>query len=149
MDLTIKSLELSGGNYLIVITRGHADARELEQVFLKVALRSQSLVDCKVLIDLADVRLSLEPADIHELVDDLRPDLLRPDIKIAVVSSTETREFDQLRVLSTALSSRGFQSRSVRRHKSRRSLAQREKLTLDIVMVREHFRRRIEGLCAR
>ena len=59
------------------------------------------------MIDLADVRLSLEPADIHELVDDLRPDLLRPDIKIAVVSSTETREFDQLRVLSTALSSRG------------------------------------------
>jgi len=108
MDLKIKLLELSGGHYLIIITRGLIDARALEQIFREVATTSQALADCKILIDLADATVIFGPPDIHILVNGLGPDLLRPDIKIAVVSPAEIDEFEQLRVLSASLCSLGL-----------------------------------------
>ena len=107
MDLRIKLLELSGGNYLIVITRGLIDAGRFEQIFREVAATSQSLPNCKILIDLTDARLRLEPPDIDVLVNGLGHDLFRPDIKIAVVSS-EIDEFDRLRSLSASLCNLGL-----------------------------------------
>ena len=103
MDLKIKLLKLSGANYLIVITRELIDAGRFEQIFREVAATCQSLPNCKILIDLADARLRLEPPDIDVLINGLGHDLFRPDVKIAVVSSTEIDDFDRLRSLSASL----------------------------------------------
>jgi hypothetical protein len=101
-------LKLPRGNYLIVVTRGLIDANGLEQIFRKVATTVHSLPDCKVLMDLADSSLRLGPLAIAMLVDGLGPDLLRPSIKIAVVSPTKIHEFEQLRMLCASLGDLGL-----------------------------------------
>ena len=103
VDLTTKLLELPGGNYLIVIAHGLIDAERLEQIFREVSATTQPLLNCKVLIDLADTRIRLELADIDVLVNSLGRDLLRPNIQIAVVSSAEIEEFNRISTLSASL----------------------------------------------
>ncbi|HEX7228926.1 MAG TPA: hypothetical protein VF452_00925 [Candidatus Binatia bacterium] len=107
MEVKTKLLELSGGNYLIEITAGVVDVERLQQIFRKVVAIRQSLVNCKVLIDLAEARLRLERSDIDELVNRLGADLLRSKITIAVVSSTQD-DLDRLSALSTSLCSLGL-----------------------------------------
>src|SRR5882762_9410942 len=96
VHLKTKLLELSGGNYLMVIARGLVDAERLEEIFREVSATSKSLLNCKVLIDLADARIRLALPDIDVLVNSLGRDLLRPKNQIAVVSSTKIDEFDRL-----------------------------------------------------
>lgn len=110
MDLKIKLLEWpEGESYLIVITRGLIDAEGLERIFGKVAETSQSLLNCKFLIDLEEANLKLEPSDIHLLVNRLAPNLRRRSIKIALVSSADAEDSARLRALSDSLSSQGFE----------------------------------------
>jgi hypothetical protein len=107
VHLKTKLLELSGGNYLMVIARGLVDLERLEEIFREVSATSKSLLNCKVLIDLADARIRLELPDIAVL-NSLGRDLLRPNNPIAVVSSMEIDEFDRLSVLSASLRSLGL-----------------------------------------
>jgi hypothetical protein len=55
------------------------------------------------LIDFENANLRIEPADIDELVNGLGPDLRLGNIKIALVSSAEIDDSEQLRVLSDSL----------------------------------------------
>jgi hypothetical protein len=107
VHLKTKLLELSGGNYLMVIARGLVDLERLEEIFREVSATSKSLLNCKVLIDLADARIRLELPDIAVL-NSLGRDLLRPNNPIAVVSSTKIDEFDRLSLLSASLCSLGL-----------------------------------------
>ena len=110
MDLKIKLLEWpEGGNYLIVITRGLINAEGFEQIFGKVAETSQALLDCRFLIDLEEATLTVEPLDIHLLVNGLGTDLRRHNNKIALVSSTDADDSARLRALSDSLRSLGLQ----------------------------------------
>ena len=108
VEVKTKLLELSGGNYLIAITAGVVDVERLEQIFRKIVAIRQSLLNCKVLIDLAEARLKLEPSDIDVIVNRLGADLLRSKITIAVVSSTEQDDIDRLSALRTSLCSLGL-----------------------------------------
>jgi hypothetical protein len=109
MNLEIKLLQLpERGNYLIVIARGIIDPAELEQIFRQVAEKTQSLLDCKVLIDLDAADLRFEPADLQGLFHALAVDLSHPSVKIALVSSPKIDEFDRPDVLRASLSSAGL-----------------------------------------
>src|SRR5262245_17028429 len=108
MDLKTKLLELSGGNYLMVIARGRVDAAGFEEIFREVSATSQSRLNVKVLIDLADSRIRLALPDIDVLVNSLEHHLWHRNIQIAFVSSAEIDEFDRLSVLSASLRSLGL-----------------------------------------
>ena len=56
------------------------------------------------MIDFENANLRIEPADIDELVNGLGPDLRLGNIKIALVSSAEIDDSEQLRVVSDSLS---------------------------------------------
>ncbi|HET8564098.1 MAG TPA: hypothetical protein VFM35_09530, partial [Candidatus Binatia bacterium] len=108
MDLQIKVFRWPDtGNYVIVITHGRVDIEGFKEIFRKVAPLTESLRDYKVVIDLQDATCRLEPADIHGFVTTLSPDLW-PNNKVALVSAPESEQYDQLFVLSTCLSDRGF-----------------------------------------
>ena len=104
MDLNVKLLPSPGGrNDLIIIAGGLIDAEGLERIFRAVAETIRQLFSCKILIDFENANLRIEPADIDELVSRLGPDLRLGNIAIALVSSAETAEPEQLRVLSDSL----------------------------------------------
>ena len=108
MDLETKLLELSGGNYLMIIARGQVDAEGLEEIFREVSATSKSRLNFKVLIDLADSRIRFALPDIDVLVNSLEHHLLHRNIQVAFLSSTEIHEFDRLSVLCASLRSLGL-----------------------------------------
>jgi len=104
MDLNVKLLRSSEGrNHLIIIVGGLVDTEGLERIFRQVAAIIHHLFNCKILIDFEKANLRIEPADIDELVNGLGPDLRLGNIKIALVSSPEIGESEQLKVLSDSL----------------------------------------------
>jgi hypothetical protein len=108
MNLKIKLLQLPDrGNHLIVITGGIIDPAELEQIFRHVAEKTQSLLDCKVLIDLDTADLRLEPADLQDAFQTLAVDLSHRSIKMALVFSAGTDE-DRLDLLRASLCRAGL-----------------------------------------
>jgi hypothetical protein len=97
MDLKIKLLELSdAGNYLIVITRGIIEAEGFERLLRKIAETSESLLDCRILIDLEEATLRLAHREILDLDHAVKSDLARPNLKMALVSSPETERLQAL-----------------------------------------------------
>ena len=111
MDLQIKVFRWPDtGNYIIVITHGLIDIKGFNEIFRKVARLTESLLDYKIVIDLQDATCRFEPADIHGFVTTLGPDLWPDNKKVALVSASEIEQYDQLFVLSTCLSDRGFKT---------------------------------------
>jgi len=108
VDLETKLLELSGGNYLMIIARGQVDAEGLEEIFREVSATSKSRLNFKVLIDLADSRIRFALPDIDVLVNSLEHHLLHRNIQVAFLSSTKIHEFDRLSVLCASLRSLGL-----------------------------------------
>jgi hypothetical protein len=108
MNLKIKLLQLPDrGNHLIVITGGIIDPAELKQIFRHVAEKTQSLLDCKVLIDLDTADLRLEPADLQDAFQTLAAGLSHRSIKMALVFSAGTDE-DRLDLLRASLCRAGL-----------------------------------------
>ena len=104
MDLNIKLLRSpEGRNHLIIIARGQIDAEGLELIFRQVAETIQELFSCTVLIDFENSNLRVKSSDIDALINRLGSDLRLGNIKIALVSSAEIDELEQLRVLSDSL----------------------------------------------
>ena len=104
MDVNVKLLESPDGrNHLIVISSGLIDADGLEQMFRQVAEIIQHQFNCTVLIDFEKASLRIDPKDIDELIHGLGADLRLGNIKIALVSSPEIGESEQLQVLSDSL----------------------------------------------
>ena len=104
MDLNVKLLQSpEGANHLIIITGGIVDPEGLAQIFRQVAETIQRLFNCQVLIDFEKANLRLETAAIDELVNELGPDLRLGNVKIALVSPTETAGHEQFKALSDAL----------------------------------------------
>ena len=104
MDVNVKLLESTDGrNHLIVISSGLIDAEGLEWMFRQVAEIIQHQFNCTVLIDFEKASLRIDSKDIDELIHGLGPDLRLGNIKIALVSSSEIGESEQLQVLSDSL----------------------------------------------
>jgi hypothetical protein len=91
MDVKIKLLELSeAGNYLIVIAQGIIEAEGFERLLRKVAETSESLFDCRVLIDLEAATLRVGGREILGLDRAVRCNLARRNLKMALVSSPDS-----------------------------------------------------------
>ena len=75
----------------------------MEQIFRQVTEIIRQQFNCKILIDFEKASLRIEPKDIDELVHELGPDLRLGNIKIALVSSAEIGEAEQVKVLSESL----------------------------------------------
>jgi hypothetical protein len=104
MDINVKLLKSSDGrNHLIMIISGVIDADGLERIFRQVAETVQHQFNCTVLIDFEKASLRIEPKEIDETVHGLGPDLRMGNIKIALVSSAEIGESEQLKILSDSL----------------------------------------------
>ncbi len=105
MDLNVKLLRSpEGRNHLIIIGSGLINAEGLERIFRQVAEIIQDQFNCTVLIDFERASLRIEPKDIDEVVHGLGPDLRLGNVKIALVSSAEIDDSEQLRVVSDSLS---------------------------------------------
>lgn len=104
MDVNVKLLKSPDGkNHLIIITSGLVDAEGLERIFRQVAEIIQYQFNCTILIDFERASLRIEPKDIDEVVHGLGPDLRLGNIKIALMSSAEGDDSEQLRVVSDSL----------------------------------------------
>jgi hypothetical protein len=104
MDLNVKLLRSSEGrNHLIIISSGLINAEGLERIFRQVAEIIQDQFNCTVLIDFERASLRIEPKDIDEVVHGLGPDLRLGNVKIALVSSAEIDESEQVKALSDSL----------------------------------------------
>jgi hypothetical protein len=109
MDLQIKLFRwLSRGHHVIALTRGPIDMAGIGRIFAEVAEITQPLPDCKVLIDLRDSTYKLDAVDIHTFANDLKADLWPDTNRIALVSAPSREQYDQLLMLSSCLSNRGF-----------------------------------------
>jgi hypothetical protein len=107
----IKLLEIpNAASYLLVITEGVIHAEDFEQIFHKVAATSESMANCKYLIDVENAVLRLEGLDIHTLDDALGSNLERYKIKIAFVSPLVVAESRRVRSLGNALSALGMRA---------------------------------------
>lgn len=109
MDFQIKLFSWPDrGNHLIIITRGILDVGGLEQVFREVATVTQSLLDCKVVIDLQDAVCNLGTADIQAFANGRKPAAWSNQHKVAMLSPREVEQYDQLVLLTSGLSKQGF-----------------------------------------
>ena len=110
MDFQVKLFSWPDrGNHLIMITRGLLDRGALEQIFQEVATVTQSLADCKVVMDLQDAICNLETADIQAFVDAMKPDGWPSRNKIAMLSPRDIEYYDKLFMLTGGLSKLGYQ----------------------------------------
>jgi hypothetical protein len=109
INLKIKLLQLpERGNHLLVIIGGIIDPPIMEQIFRQVTEKIQSLLDCKVLIDLDAADLRFEPADLQGVFHALAAGLSRRSIGIALVSASKIDESNRLDVLRAFLSNAGL-----------------------------------------
>jgi len=95
------------GDHVIMIVRGFVEIEGFKQMFGKVGEMTASLWDCKVLIDLVDATYALDPADIKALVSDIVPEIWPVNSKIALVSTPQLQQHNQLLLLAASLSNRG------------------------------------------
>jgi hypothetical protein len=111
MDLNIKLLKSPDGeNHLIIITGELIDAEGLREIFRQVEETTQFLFNCKVLVDLENASLRIQPHEIHVLVHGLGCDLRHRKLRLALVSPPDIHTFEQLVLLSESLCSQGLRA---------------------------------------
>ena len=109
MDYQIKLFHWpERGDHVIMIVRGYVDIEGLKVMFRKVGEMTASFSDCKVLIDLVDGTYRLCPAEIKAFVSEITPELWPVNTKIALVSTPQLQQHNQLLLLAASLSNRGF-----------------------------------------
>ena len=96
------------GDHVIMIVRGFVEIEGFKQMFCKIREMTASLSDCKVLIDLLDATYGLDPAGIKTFVTETTSDVWPVKSKIALVSTPQTQQHNQLLLLAASLSNRGY-----------------------------------------
>src|SRR6266496_5136391 len=109
MDFQMKIVRvLQRGNHVIVITRGPVDIDGFKYLFDKVIEETRPLLDCKVLIDFQDSKFKLLPSDAAEFVDSIDLHSWPHNNKVALVSSPEIEQYQQLSRLVEGLINRSL-----------------------------------------
>jgi hypothetical protein len=96
------------GNHVIIIARGPIDVEGFKEMFRKIEEMTQTLPDCKVLIDLVDTTFKLGPADAETFTGGVNPELVPPTVRIAMVGMAEVEQYDLLWTVVAGLSKRGL-----------------------------------------
>src|SRR5262245_14612712 len=109
MDFQIKLFSWPDrGNHLIMITRGMMDAKGFDQIFHQLLTATQSLRDCKVVIDLQDAMCNLQKTEIQAFIAGVELDGWPSTNRVAIVASREIGQYDQLFALTNGLANRGL-----------------------------------------
>lgn len=109
MDFQIKLFSWPDrGNHLIMITRGVMDIKGFDQIFQELLTATQSLRDCKVVVDLQDAMCNLENANVLAFADGVQLDQWPCTNRVAVVAPREIDQYDQLLALTNGLAKRGL-----------------------------------------
>ncbi|HEY2922168.1 MAG TPA: hypothetical protein VGK77_24570 [Candidatus Binatia bacterium] len=108
MDLEIKFFHWPdfGKDHLVVILGGLIDAGGMKQILRRIADMTLHSPDCEVLIDLRKATCSLTSIDIYILAAE--PNVWPLKNKVALVSARDIDQYDQLLLLSSCVSNRGF-----------------------------------------
>jgi hypothetical protein len=105
MNYQLKLLRLPNHeNYVIMLARGSVDSAALKTIFTEMTQATQSLPDCKVLIDLQDARLGFEPADFESSVMELKLEQWHHNNKVALVLAPQPDHLKYLIHVTTYLS---------------------------------------------
>jgi hypothetical protein len=97
MNYQIKVLRgLDQGNFAIIITRGHVDLAGFEYILDRVIDATQTLLDCKVLIDFQDATFHFLPADVAKFLARFEFSKWPHSNRIALVSSSDMLQYRQL-----------------------------------------------------
>ena len=96
------------GDHIIMIVRGFLEIEGFKQMFCRVGEMTELLSDCKVLIDLVDANCGLDPAGIKAFVSEFTPDQWPSNSKIALVSTPQMQQHNQILLLAASLSNRGY-----------------------------------------
>jgi len=86
------------------------DIDGFREIFRNVVNTTRSLLDCRVLIDLQDATYNLEPGDIRDFAENLKPEYWPPTNRVALVSEPDPQDYRQLCVLSAFLSNRAIRN---------------------------------------
>jgi len=109
MDLQLRLFRLhSEGTYLFLIAHGLMDIAGIKALFHEIAKGTQSLLYCKVLIDLNDANVRLDPAEVNAFIAGLKHDPWPSSNTVAFIVSPHLLELSTLMQLRTDLAQRGL-----------------------------------------
>jgi hypothetical protein len=109
VDLQVKLFNLQDqGNHLIVLARGAMDKTAFAEMFDEVKKATQSLQECKVMVDLSDSTYEFNSGEIEAFVGELPLDDWPRGNKVAFVSASEGAEFYRLYLLRVAFVAQGL-----------------------------------------
>ena len=94
---------LDRGDYVIMLARGGVRIAGFEQILAKIIDATESLIDCKVLVDFQDSVFQFLPSDVTEFLG--RFDLKRwpHNTKIAFISAPDEEQYRHLAILGEGL----------------------------------------------
>jgi hypothetical protein len=109
MDLQVRLFRLhTEGTYLFAIPHGLMDIAGIKTLFHEIAKSTQSLLYCKVLIDLNDVNVRLDLAEVNAFIAALKHDLWPSGNRVALIVPPHLPELSTLMQLRTDLAQRGL-----------------------------------------
>jgi hypothetical protein len=109
MDLQVKSFRLeSAGCYLLIIARGLMNIAGLKTVFYEIAQSTRLFLHCKVLVDLIDTTLRLDPTEIDAFFNGLQGEPWRNANRVALIVAPQLAELPTLVQLRDHIVRRGL-----------------------------------------
>jgi len=109
MDLQVRLFRLHAeGTYLFMIAHGLMDIAGITTLFHEVAKGTQSLLYCKVLVDLNDANVRLDLAEVNAFTASLKHDPWPSGNRVAFIVSPHLPELSTLMQLRTDLAQRGL-----------------------------------------
>jgi hypothetical protein len=109
MDLQVKLFRLhTEGTYLFMIARGLMGIAGITALFHEVDKSTQSLLYCKVLIDLNDTKVRLDLAEVNAFTAGLKHDPWASGNRVALIVPPHLPDMSALVQLRTDLAQRGL-----------------------------------------
>ncbi len=109
MDLQVRLFRLhTEGTYLFMIAHGLMDIAGITTLFNEIAKGTQSLLYCKVLLDLNDAKVSLDLAEVNAFIAGLKHDPWPSGNKVALIVPPHLPQLSTLVQLRTDLAQRGL-----------------------------------------
>ena len=107
MNYQIRAYPWAGhGSHVILAFRGRLDLGEFKEIFLKIKEMTETVSNCKLLLDLVDAQPKLDASEVKLLVTECGSDGWLPGSRVAMVSAHEAQQ--QLLLLTASLANRGF-----------------------------------------
>lgn len=109
MDLQLKLFRLhTAGTYFFMIAQGIMDVEGIKALFHEIAKGTQSLLYCKVLVDLVDATVRLDVAAVTDFLDSLEDNPWQSGNTVALIVPPHLPELPMLVQLRAHFARRGL-----------------------------------------